>query len=138
MTDDEILQLGDRICAFLLSCGGSYKRMTGEVQENVFYSLGSGQYVMKEESGEIVYFASYWKIQPQDVEGVMARIKPVDLSHGTVMYVTEAGNKDGKRGMAEIIKRLREQAEGMKGLFWHRPAKKDKVYHFPSQRGKEA
>lgn len=138
MTAAEALALGDRICTFLLSCGGAYRQLTGEIQHNVFFALGSRQYVMKEVDGEIVYFVSYWRVRPEDVEGVMERVKPQDLTDGTVMYVSEAGNKGGKQGMAEIIKRLRGQGVGLQGLFWHRPAKQDQVYHFPSQRGKEA
>jgi hypothetical protein len=137
MNPDEILALGDRICAFLISCGGAYKELTGELQGNVFYSLGSGQYVIGITGGKIVYFASYWRVRPEDVEGVMERIKPLELSTGSVMYVSEVGNKAGKRGMAEIVKRLRAQAKGLKGLFWHRVAKQDRVYYFPSQQGEE-
>lgn len=137
MNPDEILALGDRVCDFLLSCGGAYKKLTGELQENVFYSLGSGQYVIGITGGKIIYFASYWKVRPEDVEGVMERVKPLDLSAGTVMYISEAGNKAGKRGMTEIVKRLRGQAQGMKGLFWHRPCKQDQIYYFPSQKGRE-
>ena len=132
------LYLGDRICEFLISTGGAYKELTGDIQRNVFHALGSKQYVMKEDETGIVYFVSYWKVRPEEIVDVADRVHPQDITHGSVMYVSEAGNKGGKKAMAEIITRLREQATGLKGLFWHRPAKADKVYYFPSQRGKGA
>lgn len=138
MTRDEALTLGDRICDFLVSCGGPYKRVTGTMQLNVADALGSQQYVMREENGEIVYFAAYWRVRREDVEGVMDRVKPLELATGSVMYVSEAGNKGGPAAMAEIVKRLRKQAPWGRGLFWHRAAKHDQVQHFPSQRGGEA
>jgi hypothetical protein len=131
------LELGDRICDFLLSCGGAYQVLTGELQTNVFYALGSRQYVLKEENGEIVYFASWWMIQPEDVEGVMERVKPLDISHGSTVYVSECGNKKGRKGMAEMIGAIRGKVGRVDGAFWHRPAKADKIYHFPRQTGKE-
>lgn len=33
MAPDEILARGDRICDFLISCGGAYTQLTGEIQE---------------------------------------------------------------------------------------------------------
>ena len=95
---------------------------------NIFWALGTGHYVWKEDE----YFACYWCIHPEDVDDVKDRIKPLDITHGTVMYVAEAASRVG---LGEVIKALRKQAVGMKGLFWHRPAKKDKVYNFPSQQG---
>lgn len=132
---EEAYRLADRIYGFLTSCGGTYENITAEAEWNILFALGSGQYVLKEENGEIVYFVSYWKVRQEDVDGVMERVKPLELKTGNVMYISEAGNKLGKKGMAEIIKRLREQAVGMQGLFWHRPAKDDQVFHFPSQKG---
>lgn len=131
------LELGDRICAWLLSCGGAYKVLTGELQTNIFHALGSRQYVLKEEGGEIIWFASYWLIHAAEVEKVISRITPDDVSRGSVVYVTEAGNRAGRRGMAEMIGAIRKNVGPVDGAFWHRPTKKDQVYHFPRQTGKE-
>jgi hypothetical protein len=39
--------------------------------------------------------------------------------------------------MADIIARVRELVPQAEGAFWHRPAKGDRLYYFPLQRGKE-
>lgn len=138
MLFEEANNLGDRICAFILSCGGAYTGLNAEIERSVFYALGSNQYILKEDNGEIIYFASYWKIHQADVQAVMGRVLPGDVSHGSVLYVTEAACRGGRKETAEMIRRLREQAAPFHGAFWHRPAKADQIYHFPRQRGKEA
>lgn len=137
LTSDEqdILAYGDRICDFLVKSGGAYKRLTGDIQLNVFHALGSRQYVIKEENGEIVYFACYWKVHKEDLESVMERMRPPDISHGTVIYVAEAGNTGGRRGMTDMIRSLRAAMPEFKGALWHRPTKEDHVYNFQRQRG---
>jgi hypothetical protein len=136
MTEAQGLVLGFRILQFLRSCGGPYERgICSNTEWAVFYCLGAGQFIIKEEGDEIRWFACYWKIRPEDVEDLAERIRPLDLSGGSVMYVHECGNKEGKRGMAEIVKTIRERGVGMEGVFWHRPAKHTKTMLFPSQKG---
>jgi hemolysin-activating ACP:hemolysin acyltransferase len=129
-------QLCDKICHFLLAMGGAYHKLTGEMQENILVCLASRQFVIRiDGKGYIQYFACWFKIHPDDVEGMKERVRPYDVYTGSVMYVVEAGNKLGKRGMVEMVKKIRAKAEGMKGVFWHRPTKQDKVFDFPSQKG---
>lgn len=123
-----VLELGNQICDFLQEQGGPYETLSPEVVYNVFWSLATGHYIWEPET----YFVCYWCIRPEDVAAVQERVKPLDITHGTVMYVAEAASKIG---LAEPIRALRRKAVGMKGVFWHRPAKADKVYNFPSQRG---
>lgn len=130
LTPQEVRDLGDHICDFLEECGGPYEKLHSEVIYNVFWSLGAGHYVW--DPGR--YFACYWCVQPEDVADVRNRVKPLDITHGSVMYVAEAASKVG---LGEVVRRLRAQAVGMAGLFWHRPTKADRVYNFPSQRGAE-
>lgn len=137
MTEPEAQTLCDRICDFLISCGGAYKRLTGEMQWNVLHALGTRQFVMKEKDGEILYFASFWKIQPGAVQSVLSRIKPADLIYGSVVYVSEAANKGRRKDLAEMITGIRKQAGNAQGVLWHRPAKADKAYYFTRQKGKE-
>ena len=125
---DKVLKLGNEICDFLESTGGSYKNLSSEVVHNVFWSLGTGHYVW--EPGR--YFACYWRIRPEDIEDVKARIKPLDIVHGDVMYVADAASK-GR--LSDMIRALRRHAPWMNGAFWHRPAKQGAVYHFGRQRG---
>lgn len=132
-------KLCDRICNFLVEMGGPYKEITGRMQDNVLVCLASRQFVIRIlGTGDIQYFACWFKIKPEDVEGMKERVKPYDVYTGTVMYVVEAGNRMGKRGMAEMVRKIRGRAEGMKGVFWHRPTKADQVFDFPSQKGKGA
>jgi hypothetical protein len=122
---EEIAILGNKICDFMEAQYGS---LSESVVFNIYWALGTGHYIWKEDK----FFACYWCVRPEDVEGVRERIKPLDITHGSVMYVAEAASTVG---LGEVIKALRKQAVGMKGLFWHRPAKLDKVYSFPSQKG---
>jgi hypothetical protein len=128
LTATEARETGDAICDFLQAQGGPYTQLNPEVVRNVYWALGAGHYVWS--PGR--YYACYWCIHPEDVESVRERIKPLDITHGSVMYVAEAASTVG---LGEVIKTLRKQAIGMKGLFWHRPTKQDKVYCFPSQVG---
>ncbi len=130
--------LCDRICDFLVKQGGPYHYVTRRLQENVIVCLASNQFVIEIDGGDIQFFAAYFRIRPEDVEGMAEHIRPVDVYTGSIMYVVECGNKAGKRGMTEICKRLRVKGSGMKGIFWHRQAKADKLHYFPSQKGKEA
>ena len=123
------LELGNRICDFLQEQGGPYESLAPEVIYNVFWSLGAGHYLAKPSNTDDIETAFQ---RPEDVAAVQERVKPLDITHGTVMYVAEAASKIG---MTELVRALRRKAVGMKGVFWHRPAKADKVYNFPSQRG---
>jgi hypothetical protein len=135
MTFEEANKECDRICDFLRECGGVYQGAMPDVERSILLALASGQYVIGVIDGAIQYFVSYWRINPEDISTVVDRIQPIDISTGTVMYVTEIGNKAGKKGMLEIAKKLREKGRGMQGIFWHRPAKEDRVFYFPSQKG---
>lgn len=128
--------LCDRICDFLMSCGGAYHKLTGTMQETILACLASRQFIIRiDGKGDIQYFACWFKLKPEDVEGMKERVRPYDIYSGSYMYVVEAGNKMGKKGMADMVKKIRARAEGMQGVFWHRPTKKDKIYDFPSQKG---
>lgn len=125
MTPAEVHILGDQICDFMES---EYGPLQASVVYNIFWALGTGHYVWEEDQ----YFACWWRIEPEDVQDVKDRIKPLDIAHGSVMYVAEMASTVG---VAKVVQAIRKQATGMKGVFWHRPAKKDKIYNFPSQMG---
>lgn len=134
----DILGWCDRVCDFLVSCGGPYANgVSDEVRFNIGFAYGSELYVMKEKDGRILYFVSWWLVKPNDVESVKQHVRPIDITTGNVVYITDMGNTIGKRGMAEIIKELRRRNPHAKGVFWHRPAKGNKVCDYPSQKGKE-
>lgn len=119
------------------SAGGAYATVGGEVERNILEALATGQFVTRIKNGEMLYFVSYWLIDPAEVANIAERIRPADTCHGTTMYVNEAANLAGRQGMAEIVKRLRKQAAQAQGLYWHRPIKQDRLYSFPSQKGAE-
>lgn len=130
-----MIDLGERICDFMLRRGGAYATISPELEYNIYHSLGTGNYVVGQDSGgQITYFACFWRIRPEDVENVKRRIKPADVTTGSVMYVAEAASSVGMRA---VIEALREKGVGMKGVFWHRPARKDRVFHSPSQGGSD-
>lgn len=138
MTYEEAGPLCDEIINFLFSCGDTYTKRTGKLETNILWALASGQYVIKRDNnGEILYFVSFWRIHPEDVEAVTDRIRPLDVFSGSVMYVTECGNRAGRQGMKEIIQGLKVLGAGMKGVFWHRVKhdKEDRLQLFPKQEG---
>ena len=116
---EEADALCSEITEFLLSCGGVYKKVTGRLQEKILESIASGQYVLyRDESDKICHWLCYWKIQPEDVEDI-AEMKPANTVQGNVLFIVEHGNKDGRRGMTQMIKELRHRAVGMTGVVWN-------------------
>ena len=85
--------LTDEIMAFLIECGGPYDKVIGGVQENIILALATGQYVLGTEHGKINYFASYWKVGPEDLEHVRQMKRPDNITEGPIMYVSECGSK---------------------------------------------
>lgn len=132
MSFAEASALLDEVTNFFGAQGGAYQRVTGTVQENVLFCLAARQYVYS--PGR--YFACYFRVWPQDVDSLKERVRPVDVVSGPVMYVAEAACLPG--AMKDMIVALRKGAKGWgAGVFWHRPARKDRVAFFPSQRGEE-
>lgn len=128
-----MMDLGAQICDFMLRQGGAYATYTPELEFNIYYALGTGNYVLGVSSdGRIEFFACFWRIRPEDVVDVKRRVKPAELVKGSVMYVTEAASTVG---LAPVVRALRDKGAGMKGVFWHRPARGDRVFHAPSQEG---
>ncbi len=110
-------RLTDEIMAFLIECGGPYGGINGGVQENILLALATGQYVLGGKDGEISYFASYWKIRPEDMTQIRQMKRPKNITAGPVMYVSECGSKSG---MQALSRRLRHCARGMQSACWHR------------------
>ena len=124
-----ILEQAEQIEKFLRECGGVYETITKEVSLNIIECLVWNQYIWTDNS-----FICYWLISPEDVEDIKERIKPEHRIFGSVMYIVECGCKGNLR---KEIPLLRQKEPLAQGVLWHRPAKQDKVYYFPSQRGEE-
>lgn len=120
----------DMVCDFLIECGGSYKRVTPSLQEKILVCLASRQFIIKVRDGQVKQFACWFRINEDDVDDVVNRILPLDVFTGNIVYVSEIGNMEGKRGMCEIAQRMRKMNPDAKEVFWHRPVKGDKVFHF--------
>lgn len=130
-----MINLGERICDFMLRRGGAYATFNPELEYNVYHALGTGNFVLGEDGdGQITYFACFWCIHPGDVDKIKNRVKPSDVTTGSVMYVAEAASSVG---LAVVARALRKKGVGMKGVFWHRPAREDRVFHSPSQEGSD-
>ena len=116
---EEADALCSEILDFLLDCGGVYKEVTAHLQEVVLTSIATGQYVIyRDPQGSISHWLAYWKILPYDIEDI-EEIKPINITLGTVLYIAEHGNKDGRHGMTMIIKELRRRSKGMQGVLWN-------------------
>jgi hypothetical protein len=46
-------KLCEKICSFLISTGGAYKRVTPSMQENVLYALVTRQFIIKIKNKDI-------------------------------------------------------------------------------------
>lgn len=136
MIEKAVLEYGQLIINFLISCGGGYKNGVSELtQYAVFHCLGSGQYLIGFDGKGIKYFVCYWRVKPEDIEGLKERVIPYDLTTGTIMYVCECACRD-KNDMMEVRRLLRLEGKGMKQVFWHNTVR-DRVRHFPRQKGGE-
>lgn len=113
-------KLCSEIIAFLLDCGGIYCSENEHIQYVVLNSIATGQYVLyRDDLGKISHWLAYWKIAPEDIETIEDGIRPLNLTDGSVLFVVEHGNKEGRSGMTKIIKELRHRAKGMQGVFWN-------------------
>lgn len=116
---EEADKLCTEVIAFLLECGGIYEKETGNLQRLVLESIATGQYVLyRDEQGEIIHWLTYWKIQPDDVEDIET-VKPCNTTSGSVLFIIEHGNKEGRKGMTRVIKQLRHRSKGMTGVLWN-------------------
>ena len=89
------------------------------VQENVLEAISTNQMIiLRDESGAIEHFISYWFISPEDVEGLKNNIKPAVRWQGDMLYISEHGNKGGRRSLTKMIQAIREIYPG-KGVLWH-------------------
>ena len=122
-------RLSDEIMAFLIDCGDTYQGKCPEVIDNILFSIATGQFIYKKGC----YFVSWWKVEPLDVEAVAKRQPVITKIYGTAMVISECGVKGDY--MRQIVKKLRYKGKGMKSVMWHRPAKQDKFYLFPRQKG---
>lgn len=126
-------ETADRLCAeivaFLVHCGGPYKKGQRKVIENVLIAIATGQFFYKRGC----YFVCFWKITPDEIDCVKDRMDVSDICHGSAMVVVECGVNGNY--MREIVRKLRKRGTGMKQVMWHRPAHGDRFNHFPSQKG---
>lgn len=136
-TFDQADRLSVMAHKLFLETGGAYATITDEVDRNILTALATGQFVTRISNGEMLYFVAYWLVTPEDLANIAIRTRPANTCKGSIMYVSEAANKMGAAGMAEIVKRLRKQAAQAQGLYWHRPTKQDRLYAFPKQKGAE-
>jgi hypothetical protein len=103
---------------FLISCGGPYTQVSGLMQLGIILALKTGQFVIgRDAAGNIEYYISYWRIQPEDVAGVMAGDNPPHFNIGPVIYVEECASKVGMKRPAVA---LRNSIKNWTGAFWYR------------------
>jgi hypothetical protein len=112
-----VRQLCSEICDFLATCGGPYQRVTATLQKSTIDALVSGQYVIKKEAGQILYFASFWRIRPEDLEEVRQLRRPANITTGPFAYIVEAGSMVG---LQEMIQELHRLNPGVTVAYWHR------------------
>jgi hypothetical protein len=90
------------------------------VQENIIESIATGQYIiLRDESGQIEHFISYWRVREEDIEDIRQGIKPVVRWEGDKLYICEHGNKGGRWSLTKMIGEIKKVAAGNHGVFWH-------------------
>lgn len=117
----------EEVCAFLQSLGGPYAVITGEMCENIAYSLASGQYVWKKN----LYFAAYWRVKESDILALRECRRPESITDGPVCYIVEAGSVGG---VAEMVLKLRKQNPDASAAMFHRGST---LKRFGLRRGEE-
>ena len=90
-----------------------YKNMPKEGIDLIGLCIQNGQFVYEEEK----YFACYWKVD--DVPGILSFQKPEDITRGSFMYVMEFA-VNGKENVLKATRALKQAAQGMNGIFWHK------------------
>ena len=121
------IPLCEAVCRFLLSCGGNYERVTAELQQKLLLCIASRQFIIKIRGDDIKYFCCWFKLDKERAEMVRDRVLPTDVFNGDIVYISEIASTEGMR---EIVKRLYKLNPEAKEVFWHRPVKGDKVFHF--------
>lgn len=102
---EPVPHLCDRICTFLVSCGEPYTKINSDLQMAVLDGLASGQYVIKEQGGEIVFFASFWRLRQGDLDHVRRFERPANIVTGPFLYIVEAGSCP--RASPEMMRAIR-------------------------------
>lgn len=124
-----VFSVADRLCTaiedFLIECGGIYEKENGELEKTLLEALRLGQFVIKINDKGVRYFACYWLIKPEDVFLVMNRVHPVDVSHGSIVYILEAASKEGLKG---VILALKRKLKCCDGIMWDRHGKGVQVF----------
>lgn len=103
-------------------------------EANILEVLAYRQFVISIKNGKVEWFAGYWRIAPEDIGLVKDKIRPADVLHGECVYITEAVNLTGKKGMRQLSEAVRKKNRFQR-LCWHRPVKKNQFYDFPRQKG---
>jgi hypothetical protein len=122
------LMLVFQIHDFLQECGGIYKEKTAKVEENLILCISTGQFFWKKDE----YFVGFWKVDKDDIDGLFEEVRPANICKGNAMYIAECGCKN-RKGMVEIVRKLRKAGKGLKGVYWNREGKTPKL--FPRQEG---
>ena len=122
--NEPISLLCTRICTFLVSCGGPYTEVNGDLQRAVLDGLASGQYTIREADEGIIFFASFYRVRPEDMEAIRQFQRPDNTTLGPYLYIVEAGSKDGAAEMMRTIRRMNFDATHMVG---HRRGRLRKV-----------
>lgn len=120
MTFNQADSLFVKIVLFLEECGGPYTNMNQHMQENVIQALATGQFVIGITTKGIQYFVSYWRILPEDLEGLKEGLIPISRTTGNSIYINNFGNKGGRGAFTEIINKLKKSFLVWDGVYWHR------------------
>ena len=134
MTFQQAERLCPKIVSFLIECGGPYKEQNKEtITRYVMHALGTGQFVIRIAKEGVHSYLSYWMIEAKDVPVALRKQVPERVKGGSIVFIVDAGNKDGPAGMRDMIKSLKKKVKCWDGVMWDRHSKG--VMAFPQHKG---
>lgn len=138
-------RIGDEQALFALymevleAFGRVYPDVDKRLMFSVLDGLTNGQYYMaRDHDGRIVTFCSYWRIMPGDLQIIAEGGRPENITEGIMVFVVDCFNIVGRNGLSAMIKCLRRDNPGAKGVAWWRyegEGKPKRFMYFPSQKG---
>ena len=131
MTFAQADNLCTEIISLMLDCGRNYTNdRMGELQHIVLVALATGQFVLRYKDGELSYFACWWYVPDELLDGVLdfeCRCIPSDITTGNNLYVAEAASRHGDA--RQMVKRIVRNTEPRGGKrYWHKPHHGGKIF----------
>jgi hemolysin-activating ACP:hemolysin acyltransferase len=118
---------------FLSKSGGAYQQFDTATYRDIIDSILDNRFrIVRDDTGAIIAFTSWWMIHERDIELVKSGNRPTDVTRGTVVYVADHA---GQGAIFELIRFVRATI-GKKGVCWHHRYKQPGQFrYYPKEEG---